>query len=246
MTKASVKLVYQEAKPFPHIIIDSMFNPTMLDQCAKLFPIAHKEGWWNYDNVLEKKFARDDVDSFPDPIKLLIWELNSRRFVDFLEHLTGISGLIPDHRLNGGGMHSIARGGHLDVHADYNYHPVTKLDRRLNVIVYLNKNWQESWGGHLQLWNKSMTECQQEILPIFNRMVVFNVTDWTFHGHPVPLKSPHGVNRKSLALYYYTNGRPADEVTPPHSVLFQKLPNVIETEETAKLREQRSKGRLNK
>jgi hypothetical protein len=98
------------------------------------------------------------------------------------------------------------------VHADFNKHPVFNLDRRLNALLYLNKDWKEEYGGHLELWNRDVTRCEAKILPVFNRLAVFGTTDFTFHGHPNPLQCPEGTTRKSLALYYFSNGRPAEEI----------------------------------
>lgn len=235
---------YRNNKPFPHICLEDFIDPDKLIDVVKEFP-PPSDNWWKYENLLEKKFTKDDIHSFPPLLKQLICELQAdNRWISFLEKLTGIHGLIPDPGLNGGGLHQILPGGKLDIHADYNYHPKTKLDRRLNVILYLNEGWKEEWGGHLEFWNKDMTECVQKIAPIFNRLVIFNVNDWAYHGHPDPLACPEGMSRKSIALYYYTNGRPGEEVTPPHSVIFKKRPQDADDEQTQALREQRKKGRL--
>src|SRR5262249_34806488 len=103
-------------------------------------------------------------------------------------------------------------------------HPRYGLDRRLNAILYLNSNWQEEYGGHLELWDRDMTRCVSRIAPLFNRLVVFTTTDFSYHGHPNVLECPEGMTRKSLALFYYTNGRPADEVSDLHWTLFQARP----------------------
>jgi Rps23 Pro-64 3,4-dihydroxylase Tpa1-like proline 4-hydroxylase len=128
--------------------------------------------------------------------------LNSSRFVAFLEGLTGISGLVADPHYRGGGLHQILPGGRLGIHADFNFYPKLKLYRRLNVIVYLNQNWQESYGGHLELWDKATLKSVKRVLPTFNRMVVFDTSSKSLHGHPEPLTCPEGRSRKSLALYY--------------------------------------------
>jgi len=145
-------------------------------------------------------------------------------FVEFLERLTGITQLVSDPHFEGGGLHQIRPGGFLKVHADFNKSRKLNLDRRLNGLLYLNKDWEESYGGHLQLWNKDMTACEGKILPVFNRFVVFATTDDANHGHPDPLTCPPDRARRSMALYYYSNGRPADEVADDHSTLFKQRP----------------------
>lgn len=159
----------------------------------------------------------------------LIAELNSAEFLQFLEALTGIEGLIADPYYEGGGIHEIRRGGFLKIHTDFNYHKKLKLDRRINVLLYLNDDWDESYGGELELWNQDMSTCIRKIQPIINRLVVFSTTDTSFHGHPVPLTCPEDRSRRSLALYYYTNGRPESEVEFKHSVStnYQQRPGEV-------------------
>lgn len=157
----------------------------------------------------------------------LLYQLNSSTFITFLERLTNVDGLIPDPHFVGGGLHQIERGGFLKMHVDFNKHERLRLDRRLNLLIYLNKDWQEEYGGHLELWDKDVTQCSKKILPVFNRCVVFTTTDFSYHGHPEPLTCPEDRSRKSLALYYYSNGRPASEIRrghSEHSTLFRARP----------------------
>jgi Rps23 Pro-64 3,4-dihydroxylase Tpa1-like proline 4-hydroxylase len=142
--------------------------------------------------------------------------------LQFLEKLTGIEGLIPDPYFGGAGPHQIEPGGFLKIHADFNWHPLLKLDRRLNLIVYLNRDWREEYGGHIELWDRGMTRAEQKVLPVWNRTIVFNTTDFSYHGHPTPLACPAGMTRKSVSFYYYSNGRPAEERSAPHDTLFRK------------------------
>ncbi len=152
--------------------------------------------------------------------------LNSQPFLEFLSTLTGIENLIPDPFFDGGGCHQIQPGGMLKIHADFNKHPRTKLDRRLNVLVYLNEDWKEEYGGHFELWDKEMKESKKKILPLFNRMALFYTTSDSYHGHPNPLTCPPDRTRKSIALYYYTNGRPEEELAngKDHNTLFRHRP----------------------
>src|SRR5581483_6543461 len=116
-------------------------------------------------------------------------------------------GLIPDPYFTGGGLHQIERGGYLKIHADFDRHEKLGLQRRLNVLVYLNRDWDESYGGALELWDRAMTHPVVRVLPVFNRCVVFSTTDQSYHGHPEPLTCPPDRRRRSLALYYYTAAR---------------------------------------
>ena len=145
---------------------------------------------------------------------------------DLLQELTGIEeAIIPDPHFEGGGLHQITPGGYLKVHVDFNRHSRLNLDRRINLLIYLNKDWQEEYGGNLELWDRNVSTCHRKILPIFNRCVIFNTNDFSYHGHPDPLTCPEGRTRKSLALYYYSNGRPASDLSGrAHSTVFRARP----------------------
>jgi Rps23 Pro-64 3,4-dihydroxylase Tpa1-like proline 4-hydroxylase len=238
------RIHYQMAYPFPHQVIDIAADSRMMDMVHDAFPKKEDVQWWNYDNALEKKLAFDRVHELPTPLKLLLCEMNSGPFIDFLEKLTGIRGLIPDPHFAGGGLHNIERGGKLDIHADFNWHKRMELHRRINVILYLNKDWESEYGGELELWDEKMQSVQVSVLPLFNRMVVFNTTDFSYHGHPNPLTCPEDMTRKSVALYYYSSSRPQTEISESHSTLYQRRPQDSADEATEVLRRQRAKGRV--
>ena len=217
----STRLAYASAKPFPHFVVDNFFDPALVDQVLTEFPKPGQIKWQTFDNEQEIKLASASESSFGPVTRLLLYHLNSITFLEFLSKVTGIENLIPDPCFEGGGLHQIPRGGKLGIHADFNKHRRFGLDRRLNVILYLNRDWRDEYGGHLELWNRDVSRCEAKILPLYNRLAVFGTTDFTFHGHPDPLQCPEGMTRKSLALYYFTNGRPAEEVTGEHSTLFK-------------------------
>ena len=225
-----LKEIYINAEPFPHIVLDEFFNEHFLLKALEDFPDLSKDkSSSKYNSSTEIKFAskRGDTQQ-PLSVKQIMNFLNSHTFLDFLQDLTSIEEpLITDPHFIGGGLHEIKRGGLLKVHADFCKHSETKLDRRLNLLIYLNKNWEKSYGGELQLWDKKVKNCVKKILPIYNRIVIFNTTDFTFHGHPEKLNCPSEISRKSLALYYYSNGRPASEIRPSISnqiTIFVKRP----------------------
>ncbi len=223
---------YLNAEPFPHIVIDDFLPPEILEQILEEFPKPKSINWTSFENKSEKKLASTSELQMGETTRFLLYQLNSSIFIDFLEKLTGINGIIPDPHFLGGGLHQIEKGGYLKVHVDFNKHTRLKLDRRLNLLLYLNKNWQEEYGGYLQLWDREMKECHQKVLPIFNRCVIFGTTDFSYHGHPDPLTCPEDRTRKSLALYYYSNGRPAEEVSDfDHSTIFKARPDEDLTEE---------------
>lgn len=209
-----LKVNYQTAKPFPYIVIDNFLPEFILRRCKEE---VMKHDIWHYDTIpwtqefQQNKFYypsdRTDMSEFPSklPITTLIMDyLNSDEFLQFLCNLTGHPQLYRDPKLMGGGIHRIKRGGKLAVHVDYNEHPETKRQRKLNVLIYLNENWKSEWGGNLELWTKDLKTKEVEIEPIFNRVVIFDI-DKAPHGHPIPLNSPEDVDRYSLALYYFTD-----------------------------------------
>ena len=218
---ANGHMEYDRGFPYPHLVFDNFFDPRILDSVLDEFPRPDAIRWQQFDNAKEIKLASAAEGSFGPATRLLMYHLNSITFLEFLTKVTGIENLIPDPGFEGGGLHQILPGGKLGVHADFNKHRSLGLDRRLNLLIYLNKNWREDYGGHLQLWDREMQQCQTKILPVFNRVMVFGTTDFTYHGHPDPLRCPEGMTRKSLALYYFTNGRPAEETTGEHSTVFR-------------------------
>lgn len=217
---------YVAAEPFPSIVFDNFFNTSMLEKVLKDFPNNISKIGNEYKNKAEKKLSLNDPNQFSESTNNFINYLNSAPFVKFLNKLTGIKEtLISDPYLVGGGLHELRNGGHLNVHADFNQHPKMKLDRRLNILIYLNHDWKENNGGHLELWDRDMKECKKKIVPLFNRMVVFSTTDFSYHGNPDVVKTNDSNSRKSIALYYYSNGRPNEErQLGMHSTIFRKRP----------------------
>lgn len=197
---------YQNADPYPHIVLENFLDARVLGECADEFNELNKtDGWINYVHYNEKKRGLNKVDLLPSTIKETISELNSPEFLQFLSTLTGIRNLQNDDRLEGGGVHQSTKGGFLNIHADFTVHPHHRnWQRRINVLVYLNRDWQDEWGGKLELWDKQMKACGKKIAPVFNRCVIFNTDADSFHGHPEPMTCPEDQFRRSIALYYYT------------------------------------------
>ncbi|QKR99449.1 2OG-Fe(II) oxygenase [Sphingomonas sp. CL5.1] len=194
---------YRTAAPFPHIVIDDFLDKSLLRNVAAHYPPIDKQQFFDRDQERFKyQFQPAAID---DPVALnLLAELNSEAFISFLEKMTGIEGLIPDPYFVGGGLHLTRKGGHLGVHADFNLHNILKLERRLNLLVYLNDDWDEAWGGSLELWDRQMKACEVRVAPDLGRAVVFSTSLDSFHGHPDPLACPDHRDRRSIATYYYT------------------------------------------
>jgi len=213
---------YQSAQPFPHIAIDDFLSVDMLREVARNFPPRELAVSFQRDQEnLKYQFMPEDVPC--DLTRNLLFALNSEPFLKFLSAMTGIEGLIADPYYTGGGLHETLRGGHLGVHADFNRHKIMNVRRRLNLLVYLNEDWQDEYGGHLELWSKSMKKMERKVAPVIGRAVVFNTDLDSWHGHPDPLNTPEGLSRRSIATYYYTSAATLND-QPDRTTNFQARP----------------------
>jgi hypothetical protein len=200
-------------EPFWHTVIDGFFGPDLLRDVVAEIPSVEDPRWHHYDNSREGKFEGGPAMWGPATHELAT-VIASGPFAAMLTDLTGIEGLSCE--FEGGGYHLIPPGGRLAVHADFNRSPSTYRYRRLNVLIYLNENWTDADGGLLELWDANGPAV--EILPVFDRMVIFKTSSTSFHGHPVPLPGPR--NRCSFAAYFFTE-TPSDEYTgQDHSTVF--------------------------
>jgi hypothetical protein len=224
---------YRTADPFPHVVLDDVFDPELLKQILIEFDAMERERWHSSDKALERKWATEDIQHFGPTTRAFINQLNGGLFLNFLEKLTGIAGLISDPHLRGGGLHEIRREGALGVHADFNLYPRLNIWRRLNFLLYLNENWDRAWGGELELWDRTGKQRVRSVEPFFNRVVIFDTSNYSYHGHPHPLMCPEDRSRKSIALYYYTVQKPEGEIDP-HTTIFLQSGKVDEVEKSNK------------
>ncbi len=226
---------YHSNQPYPHIVIDDFLPQSTIDRLLEEYPYDQSLPIWNNATHMDKKSGEyvqkdkrniQDVLRMPPSYRQLIWEFNSRDFLTFLSKLSGIPGLLPDPNLRGAGIHQIGRGGYLKVHTDFTFQRDFALSRRLNLLLYLNKDWPNEYGGDLELWDHEIKGPPKSVAPIANRCVVFSTTAKSFHGHPKPMTCPPDVFRKSIALYYYTNGRKdeAEETAPVISTDWRDTP----------------------
>jgi len=219
---------YNKADPFPHIVLDGILPDELIQKILADFPSASRENG-DKDKVFHIGYGGDHKRQvMPEDCARFSRELflffNSRPMLQFLEGLTGIDSLLPDPYFTGGGYHEITKGGRLGVHADFRINPQLHVQRRLNMLIYLNPEWNDDWKGQLELWSRDMKQCVQKVSPLLNRCVVFNTEADTWHGHPDPLEVPDGVSRKSIALYYYTASRLVYEETPRRSTMYVARP----------------------
>lgn len=216
---------YQSATPYNHICLDNFLPPDVLEQ-VKHDLTGLPDAQQAFDRSQERLKSQYNPERLPEYTRNLFHALNSRPFILFLEEMTGIKGLIPDPYYIGAGIHKVANGGHLDIHADFNLHGQMKVERRLNVLIYLNKGWKEEYGGSFEVWDKQMTRKEASFVPVFNRMCCFSTGSDTFHGNPEVVNHPDGEPRMSIALYYYTATWGPERKS--HTTLFKPRPGTVD------------------
>lgn len=219
---------YQSGEPYHYTCIDNFLPTSVIDKViADLDQLPDAES--SFSRAQENLKSSYIPERLPEFSKNLFYAFNSRPFILFLEEMTGIKGLIPDPYYIGAGIHKTLNGGHLDIHADFNVHPVMRVERRLNVLIYLNHDWQEDWGGSFEIWDKEMANKMASFVPTYNRMVCFSTGSDTFHGNPEPVNHPNGDGRQSIALYYYT--ATWDDTRKEHTTLFKPRPGSEDKED---------------
>jgi Rps23 Pro-64 3,4-dihydroxylase Tpa1-like proline 4-hydroxylase len=223
----ALKQKIKNAEPFPHFYIDNFLEVTFADEIYNAFPSfgdAQKIGR-EFSTVNEqKKIQITDASKFPSAIAKLNQLLASPEFLEIISDLMGIPNLIADPDLIGGGIHETNTGGRLDVHVDFNFLDNRKWHRRLNILIYFNKDWKEEYGGFFEIWDKNVRECHGSFAPIFNRVFVFETSEISFHG-VTPLTCPPEIMRKSFAAYYYTKEAPDGWSGQNHDTIFKARPN---------------------
>jgi Rps23 Pro-64 3,4-dihydroxylase Tpa1-like proline 4-hydroxylase len=196
--------------PFNHWVIDNFLPLDTAKKLSNEFMDYNYPKWYCYNNPLENKKTCNDWWEFPPKTYEFLMHLSSSDIVLKLKSMTGIQSLYPDVGLHGAGWHIHGTGGKLNVHLDYSLHPKLNLQRKLNLILYLTEDWDTNWGGGLELWShddqkNKPKKCEKVINNVFNRAVIFDTTQNSWHGFPEPLTCPEGVYRKSIAFYYLTD-----------------------------------------
>lgn len=207
----SLRRQFRENEPYPHLYFHEFLEPDVARSMANEFPGLETDAWTRYKHRNENKVGLAKRSLFPPLLGDVVDELNSSEFVEWLSQVTGIPDLLADPGLEGGGLHQSGPGGFLNIHTDFNTHHYNKnWRRRVNLILYLNPNWHEDWGGAIELWDREVKNCVVKIPPLFNDALIFQTDGISYHGFPEPLRCPPGQSRKSVALYYYTLESDAD------------------------------------
>ena len=196
---------YARNQPLPHVVLEGFLDSRFAELSAREFPPSDTAAWTQYKHHNENKLGMSRRELFPAALGTLVDELNSPRFVKWLSRLTGILDLVADPSMEGGGLHESRRGGFLNLHTDFSHHHYQHTwRRRVNLILYLNRDWRQEWGGDIEFWDSAMRQCKAKYPPRLNHAMIFNTDARCFHGFPEPLRCPENVARRSLALYYYT------------------------------------------
>jgi Rps23 Pro-64 3,4-dihydroxylase Tpa1-like proline 4-hydroxylase len=218
---SEVQKKWDLAKPFHYVVIDDFLTKEFAEEILASYPSVEGDDWNNTTYVHQRnKFTM--TKDFPKPIDNFFRMTESDEFRNLISSICNIPQLISDPDLVGGGLHQIMNGGYLDIHVDYNFHPKTKLHRRLNLLLYLNKDWKQEYQGYLELWDMDAKKQIDAVAPIFNRAVIFETNEISYHGHPHPINTPPDVTRKSLAVYYYTEEREESEVATEHNTIYKQ------------------------
>jgi hypothetical protein len=225
--RETLRREFMTASPFRFVQIEPFLDAAVADEVASSYPAFDRAALDGrvFSTVNERmKVQITDATRFPEPVRKLNDALASPAFIADLSAITGIADLLPDDRLEGGGMHITGPGGRLDVHLDFNYLEARKLYRRVNLLLYFNPAWQPEWGGQLQFWDRDVRRCERTFAPLLNRCLVVETTNGSFHGvTPVTRDAP--APRRSFAAYYYTREAPADMAERVPSTIFRARPN---------------------
>ena len=198
---SKIRTEFKSAEPFESVVIDNFLNEEYAEQLYTLFPENFND-WYVYENPIEVKYAFDNINHLESPLKDYFYHLSTPDIVSVFSYISGINELEYDEYLHGAGLHSHPRHGRLQIHLDYEKHPYSGKERRLNIILFLSKDWKEEWNGHNELWGTDLKKCVRKTAVKFNRAIIFKTNDVSFHGLPEKIQCPPNVFRKSLAYYY--------------------------------------------
>ena len=222
-----LKSQFVNAKPFEYVIINNFFTKEYAYYLNNIFPtpVSYPNlEWYKYNNPLERKFALNKFTGEHNAFNMVFDLFKKIEFINLIKGITDISNLEYDPHLHGAGLHAYPHNGKLDMHLDYSIHPISGKERRINLIYYLNDNWNDKWGGHLELRDQDLSEeTKRKILPEFNTAIIFRTCDISFHGIPKPMTAPSDIFRKSLAFYYVSDPRP--NVIHRYKAQYFPLPN---------------------
>lgn len=226
---AYLKQAFQEAKPYKHLVLDNFLKEEIADVLHDNFPPTERLTK-HYDGINENKSEGANFDDFHPAFNEIRTALMSKELAAWMSQVTGIADVFITNDHLGCGLHEGENGSFLDIHIDFNIHPSKNVHRRLNMLIYMNKNWQPEYGGDLEMWNATMTACEKKVAPIFNRAVIFETNEISYHGYS-KINVPEGMTRKSIYTYFYTTER--EDAVGYHDTVFKPRPNDTLTKKIA-------------
>ncbi|MBC8111309.1 MAG: 2OG-Fe(II) oxygenase [Verrucomicrobia bacterium] len=193
---------FQNGFPYKHIVLDNFLKTEIAADLYENFPAVEKLHK-HYDGLNEKKSEGSNFEDFSPVFSQVRNFVMGEDFAKWMAVVTGIEGVfVTDDKL-GTGLHQGGNGSFLDIHVDFSIHHVKNVHRRLNMLIYLNKNWQESYGGGMEMWNADMTKLEKKVLPLLNRCLIFETNQISYHGYST-ITIPENETRKSFYTYFYT------------------------------------------
>ena len=220
LSVANLKQTFNTNEPIRHVVIDNFLSPEFTKRLFQSFP-ALADMKTHYRGLNEKKSESSDFSKLHPDFEKLHHVLCSEEFTQWISAWSGIEPLYTINDRLGYGLHQGGNNSFLDIHIDYNIHPIKKLFRKLNLIIFFNENWERDWGGQLELWDKDVKNCIQSITPIFNRCVIFECSEVSYHGYK-KMTVPPEVTRKSFYQYYFI---PVTQSVNYHDTVFKPRPD---------------------
>ena len=200
----SYNKTYITGEPYPHVVIDDLFEPEVLDRIVNEFPSSGNRDWKTWDTKHELKSTSQGINGLSTFTQLFCLWLSSSEVINEVKKITGLDNIYADPMYHGAGLHEMHRDGWLEIHSDYTKHFHLPMVRRLNLIIYLNRDWDEAWRGELALQDYKDSSKQISYAPHFNRTIIFPTTEQTLHGVPGKLSCPPERSRKLISIYYWT------------------------------------------
>jgi Rps23 Pro-64 3,4-dihydroxylase Tpa1-like proline 4-hydroxylase len=213
---------FRNGQPYPHIVLDNFLNAEMASLLLENFPSIEKLSK-HYKGLNENKSEGSNFSDFHPVFNRVREEIMSPAFAEWVAKVTGIPGVFVTDDNLGTGLHQGSDGSFLDIHVDFNIHHVKNVHRRLNMLLYLNKDWKPEYGGSMEMWNANMTQMIKKVSPDFNRCLIFETSDISYHGYS-KIHLPAGVTRKSFYTYFYTPIADKSQLKDYHDTVFKAKP----------------------